>query len=73
MEVNPEYKTLYNNRNNDEYIVKDEYKPETIEERIFNPKSETYEYKQKTINHKLEWENTENNIVKNLTESEELE
>lgn len=35
-----------------------EYEPEVIVERVFNDKTETYEYVERIINHKLDWENT---------------
>lgn len=59
-------KNGYNHTDNTKYITNYEYKPETIVERIFNPVTEQYEYKERTINHKLDWENTEEALKTNL-------
>lgn len=68
------YKQEYNNRNNDEYIgPKKKYEPEKIIERIFNEKKEAYEYKEKYINHKLDWENQEELLIQNLLNNNERE
>lgn len=51
-------KNDYYMTDNDRYIVRKKYEPETVTIRELNPKTENYEYKEVTINHKLNWENT---------------
>lgn len=51
-------KNDYYMTDNDKFIIKKEYIPETITIKELNPITEAYEYKEKTINHKLNWENT---------------
>lgn len=65
-EINPKYKQHYNHRDNKTEQKK--YKPETVTIRKFDPKTETYKYEKKIINHKLDWENTEEMYKNNLKE-----
>lgn len=47
------------------------YKPKIETKRVFNEKTESYEYETKERNYKLEWEETENEL-KQLYQIEEL-
>lgn len=58
--VKKEYVNRYNKKyyNRSDIIVPDnEYVPEVYTERVFDNKTETYKYVQKTVNLKLDWEN----------------
>lgn len=53
----------YHTKPTKEKEEKQEYKPTKIYERKLNPKTEQYEYTEKYINHKLNWEN-EQELIK---------
>lgn len=58
---------------NEKYQNKSEYVPTTAYERVLNPKTEQYEYKEIIINDKLDWENTEKAILNSLLNTSEKE
>lgn len=63
---NKKYESKYIQRDNNKFISKFEYKPEVITERKLNPETEKYEYKEHTINLKLEQENKQE-LMQDLT------
>lgn len=58
--VKKEYVNRYNKKyynRSDIIVIDNEYVPEVYTERVFDNKTETYKYVQKTVNLKLDWEN----------------
>lgn len=54
----PKYRYNYiNSTDNQQFATEIEYKPVEVIKRVFNEKTEQYEYKKEIINHALEWEN----------------
>lgn len=71
-EKNKKYKTEYIFRDNSEHEIKEEYKPTKYVIREIDDEKETIEYKEITINHKLEWENEKELLKSELEFLEEI-
>lgn len=65
-------KNAWLNANHEMFNNNKEYEPETIKERVFNEKTEQYEYIVTEVNHKLNWEQTEQQLM-DLMEIEKIE